>query len=521
VVEKAFFSFGENSSQFCLNSFTSLRSFPCCSIVDFPKLAVEMRKSTMEVDAIKKSFFSHRFKLESRSAKTCSGLNVDFGVECQLFVPRGSNGLSMSGKGCGSTSGTTNPEAVENHANKDDVDDTLLEDFFAEIEGLTIHDDSVKVGDNSSNADFKNNEQRLVINNSQQSRRERLSPQKEKGQQQQSMIDRAEITKDNWKKFTIPNASSSVAASTIGRKPISFSLGASANAKTKKKARSKITRRQRHESDSTAKLPLGFGEEASPSHSSKQQGRDTSTSVPSLNHFLLPRWIAVLDTCAILESYESVCDMIRLARAATVGGSNSRHLPSVVSHGATVLEGLTVVVPYTVWDELDYRSKELEDEREKYKARRAARMLTDELVNEEQHREHRRAFDKEEFGLSGDLSSIRSQSRIESHRSVEAFVAAAASSGIPSNDDKILACALGEQNRFAIERSGTIDEMNATSKSSIGGVVLITLDKVLTGKARADGLSVHSPSEFVRYYNKRMASLRSRQNATGRGITAV
>jgi len=486
-------------------------------------------------------------------------------------------GTSMSGKISSSTldPNTSVTNATENRLNQDGDHASLLDEFFAEIESLKIHDENEndeKEDDGNQQVESEKDETNTGTIERPRSRCGRSLPQKENEKQQKYMIDRAESTKDNWKTFTIAETSPSslsitptrLSLTANGRKPISFSLGLGAGNSKKKKNKkndtpSKITRRQRQETESGQPcLGFGFddGDETSSSISpsaSQRRRRDRPPPLSHPSHLILPQWIAVLDTCAILESYESVCAMIQLAKeAATAAAEASHFLHHHPARRAFASEALTIVVPYTVWDELDYRSKEIDDEHQRYKARRAARMLTDELRREQRqedasNRQHQRQTQTQaQTQTVGkpwlESGSIRSQSRIESHRAVEEFVllltsssslkAAASTEGIANNDDKILACALCEQDRFMNTRSKTKVNSNATESNNdatrirqraatAGGVVLITSDKVLTGKARADRLSVYSPSEFVRYYNKRMASLRSRASATSRGTGNV
>ena len=392
-----------------------------------------------------------------------------------------------------------------NESNQDD--DSLLDGFFSEIENLTLQEEK---GDREEESNKSKKDGRQT-----DSFDRKKTPQQ---QQKKLMVDRAESKKDNWTKFVIQEASSSSSPSPIGvtgRKPISFSMGVGTTAKKKNigKVRSKINRRQRQENRSET-TSLAFGDETPSSPPPLAQQKDQLAPLISL---ILPQWVAVLDTCAVLESYEAVCDMFQLARGASVGTLNSyqQHPLGVGSHTDTttadvnfqphfVPETLTIVVPYTVWDELDYRSKEIDDEHQRFKARRAARMLTDELRNPRlDHKTIGNPF--AQFKRERETPSIRSQSRIESHRAVKEFLLLSKTSGI-SNDDKILACALWEQDQL--------------TQNTVGGVVLITSDKVLTGKARADHLSVYSPLEFVEYYTKRMVSLRSRSSVpTGRRPT--
>ena len=406
-----------------------------------------------------------------------------------------------------------------NETNQVRDDDSLLDEFFAEIENLKIRDEieDSEVGARIQAESKSENKRTEIFNHTQtKSRRQNLLPQKH--EQQKSMIDRAENTRSNWKKFVIQEAPPSSISAT-GRKPISFSIGAGAIGKKKKKnekGRPKVSRHGHQETTSTT-ISLVFGDETTSSSTSMAQPKGELLPLRGPDCLLLPQWIAVLDTCALLESYESVRVLIKLANdaaASALGAPNSNHFSST---STSFCEALSIVVPYTVWDELDYRSKVITDENEKYKARRAARMLNDEL--RQQHEEHEW---NQSIGNSFDLStieshaqitpSIRSQSRIESHRAVEEFVvlSTAFNEGIIANDDKILACALWEQARLAKSRAQANASRLHIPATAAGGVVLITSDKVLTGKARADHLSVYAPLEFVRYYTKRMTSLRTR-----------
>ena len=67
-------------------------------------------------------------------------------------------------------------------------------------------------------------------------------------------------------------------------------------------------------------------------------------------------------------------------------------------------------------------------------------------------------------------------------------------------------CSLCEKNQLLTSKA-----INSTDgENSIGSVVLITSDKVLSGKGVANQLLVYSPTEFLRYYNTRMVGLQSR-----------
>ena len=80
------------------------------------------------------------------------------------------------------------------------------------------------------------------------------------------------------------------------------------------------------------------------------------------------------------------------------------------------------------------------------------------------------------------------------------------------NDDRILACALYEKDQIESSSGSGINSGSGRGSISNVSVVLITSDKVLTGKSHADNITVYNPNEFVSYYNKRMRSLESRRS---------
>lgn len=386
-----------------------------------------------------------------------------------------------------------------NQSNQTQDDDSLLDEFFAEIENLTITDEN----DDGEEAFNKKGKRTTTSNHTQKGLRNEKSRLK-KQEQQKLMIGRAETTRENWKKFTIEEASSLTSPSSIGtkgRKPISFSIGASTNGKKKKKNPKKQTKTSRHhrQEKRSEAMSMAFSDETTAAQTPVERklplshGHDFS---------LPPQWIVVLDTCALLESYDSVCDMIKLAKDAAACAEGTLD--------TSFFEALTVVVPYTLWDELDYRSKVVSDEEQKFKARRATRMLSVELCRQESEQYSSDfATHKSDVPM---ISSIRSQSRIESHHAIEKFILLSTASieKILANDDKILACALWEQDQLAKVRAQAHASNLYNDTTATGGVVLITFDKVLTCKARADHISVCSPVEFVRYYNRRMSALKSR-----------
>ena len=71
-----------------------------------------------------------------------------------------------------------------------------------------------------------------------------------------------------------------------------------------------------------------------------------------------------------------------------------------------------------------------------------------------------------------------------------------------NNDNHILFCDRAEQQAAW--------GVGSDAPPETGGVVLLTQDNVLSGKARADGVAVYTPAKFVEYYTRRAASLRDR-----------
>ena len=190
-------------------------------------------------------------------------------------------------------------------------------------------------------------------------------------------------------------------------------------------------------------------------------------------------WIVVLDTCAVLEFYESVCGIIHLARQAHQQQQHRQHIApsdssvSLAVKVQAVTDPITIVIPYAVWNELDYQS-EKKNKNQKYKARRAARMLINELKEQQQQRS---------VIIGTRSAAVRSQSCKEMNQAVEWFLkstmtaletkeAVAAAVAAPTamkiwNDDRILACALYEKDQLLTSKA-----VNSTdSENSIGSVV--------------------------------------------------
>lgn len=327
-------------------------------------------------------------------------------------------------------------------------EDENLEAFFRDIEKLEIssekqssehaaaHDDTVWSATVVPPKASNNNEKK-----------------KKKDANKEVILQKAEQHQQSWQEFAIEKAAEEA---TADRPKISFALN------TKKKKKTKFSQKETKTSSSTT---------------TQEQAADASTTAPNNT---TPRWTAVLDTCALLQSLEDVCALLQHAQQ------------------PAALEPLTLVVPYKLWSELDYQSK-LEEEDKQRQARCAVRVL-----NRAISKQQKELTTSTRNAVSSSLAYhfhnkpfqhvvIRSQSRAEMNRIATDmnFMDDA------NNDDHILGCALAEQQRDF-------------SEYEAGGVVLLTLDKVLSGKARADGVTVYTPSSFLDYYRRRDASLRAR-----------
>jgi hypothetical protein len=311
-------------------------------------------------------------------------------------------------------------------ASSSQSDNDKLEEFFNDVEKLTIH--SNDCNDDAGDA--------IVCR---QDKIQAKASTKE-------MLSRAEAGRKSWTDFfdTVPPNSTNSLETHERRRLVSFSLK-----KKGKKPKSK-------------------------------KPSDKEQNMPPLPPLSLqrPRWIAVLDTCAAIESYEAICDLIFEATKA--------------DPRETGVECITVVIPYKLWDELDYRSKKAGGEG--YRERRVLRMLNNELEN--QGRSHL-------LKTSDAVRVIRTQSRAEMGKANQDFLTTHGAMDT-NNDDSILSCALAEQGRLLAEPVGSNVPMSGDK------VVLLTLDKVLSGKARADGVTPYTPVDFVEYYKQRAASLRQR-----------
>ena len=372
-------------------------------------------------------------------------------------------------------------------ANQGDDDDDL-EDFFQEINKLTIdnHSASLEGGHSKKTSILSDRKEVEGISTPKKPSNRARSNKKEQLASKEELVDRAETSRQSWQEFSAPQKSSKQ-----DRPLVSFTI-AKKNKGKKKNASKKA-----------ATSEVDKKEQAPP------------PSPPVLLH-QNPKWIVVLDTCVLLESFDDITALISTAIHAD---SQLKRLP------VSSVEPITVVIPYTVWTELDFRSKDPEDEDLRYRARRAVRMLNTELSKhgQQQKQQQQQQQQQQLHGSDNNYSTndsiimdavIRSQSRAGLDAAAREFLstlddAQHTSTGpavAANNDDHILFCARLEQRQHLTR--------NNNEALIAGGVVLLTQDNVLTGKARADGVVVYAPRKFVDYYKRRAASLRHRTGNT-------
>jgi len=361
------------------------------------------------------------------------------------------------------------------------ITDAQLDDFFNEIEKLDIGS-----GDVDENDDEKKKGRVLVAqgggDSSLSAAEQSTSTAEQRGihrlaaaitpprdNNKDLAIQRAEQSAKSWQEFKIP--SKSEAQKSEERPKISFTLLHTKKKKNKKNGKASSN-------------PLNKSNETNLHHLQFLPPPDIVESNDNK-----PEWIAVLDTCALMESLDAV------------GG-----LLTEASSSLSSIEPLTIVVPYKLWSELDYQSKLQQGEEKQQQARRAVRMLNRSI---QQEQDRQRAMDATTTAWNPDNAvshaatsttrvAIRSQSRQEMN---QAAMILGLNHGDANNDDHILCCARAEQTRLEATKGGPL---------SAGGVVLLTLDHVLSGKARADHVMVYTPKDFLDYYRRREVSLRQR-----------
>jgi hypothetical protein len=404
---------------------------------------------------------------------------------------------------------------------EEDTCNRELEDFFDQIDNLKITDDDDDDDDNKEQHDKNNNADHVVVRVDNPTSRQPHEPSLSLATtrthtfktKKKSLIGKAESNQMAWQTFnaTTLNTSSANATSTSTssrttetaevRKPVSFSLSKKDIKKAKKKKDKKVAQKLLETATVADEDTFKIG--SAPRHIIPQE-------------LQIPSWILVLDTCALLESYEIIQDIYHCAQDMLdhIQESGIRH--------DDPMEPIQIVIPYMIWNELDYRTKATAlEENDRFKARRAVRMLK-ELASSPSSsaqsaglmrgRERRQELQ----GEDGVFQIFRSQSRIEMDQS---RVRHELSSGMSvtsrtdtvewTNDDYILLCALQQQQRQQ-RHAGENNSATAFDPS----IVLLTLDQVLTGKATSDRVTVMTPKKFWTHHGNRMRSLRERAQLT-------
>lgn len=348
---------------------------------------------------------------------------------------------------------------------KDDAE-AAFEAFLSDIDGLTISDTDVQetrtVQTHSANRVSTNDHTVLgSLSLTNQSRPKNGNDALKK----KELIDRAEEGQQTWIKFSNNKHSSAFTGPSEepNRAPVSFEL--------KKKKKKKVKR------------PISKG-------SLKLE------PLPQAPQPECPHWITVVDTCCFLDEYDIMSDLISAARHTSLLGDSA----------AVVEEPITIVLPYKVLGELDYRSK-MEEEVTSYRARRAIRTLEAELQSQQPGHmstapKHSESLSRNERGGTK-ASVIRAQSLEDMDAAALVYLERFGSD--VNNDDHILACALAEQETFQSAARARGDPLSGT-----GGVVLLTDDRNLSCKAHANRLKVQSPTAFLEYHRRRSESLWTR-----------
>ncbi|GFH45507.1 hypothetical protein CTEN210_01981 [Chaetoceros tenuissimus] len=357
-------------------------------------------------------------------------------------------------------------------------DDDDLASFFAEIDNLKITDDSDE--DEGDVQDSKNKHTVVVAKAELQScqkqendtttlEKKQYNKDDEPGEnsekcndfmntkstikkEKQQLIQRASSTQQKWREFH--DSKTENGSDITDRKPISMSLTKKDVKKAKRKKKKNIFQSQDKIDDAVA---------------------STDTVQSTLPKELrTPSWCLVLDTCSLLDnrSYDALQDLYDIATAVA---------SQAIIQGK---EPIQIVVPYMVWNELDYRMKSSSlGEDDKYQARRAVRLLNDfaSTVN------------------SDGFQYFHSQTRSEMEQSSKERD----KSITITNDEYILLCAT-QKKQQECSTSNTV--MSAFHPN----IVLLTLDNVLIGKASSEQIKAMDPVEFKAFYRKRERSLRER-----------
>lgn len=274
--------------------------------------------------------------------------------------------------------------------------------------------------------------------------------------EKQQLIQRASSTQQKWREFH--DSKTENVSGITDRKPISMSLTKKDVKNAKRKKKKNVFQSQYKIENDVASTDI-----------------EQSTLPKELR---TPSWCLVLDTCSLLDnrSYDALQDLYDIAAAVA---------------SQTTIQGkepIQIVVPYMVWNELDYRMKSSSlGEDDKYQARRAVRLLNDfaSAVN------------------SDGYQYFHSQTRSEMEQSSKGRD----KSITITNDEYILLCATQKKQQEC-------STSNIVMSAFHPNVVLLTLDNVLIGKASSEQIKAMDPVEFKVFYRKREQSLRERFSRT-------
>lgn len=308
--------------------------------------------------------------------------------------------------------------------------------------------------------------------------------------QKETVIKNASANQRAWAKFTKLDLSKSESCSSVddaSRPKISFKIQ-SGKSKSKKKNR-------------CATQPSGGASDETTSQ--RDEKIELFTSAATIDdgsgynslQFLCPCWTLVIDTSSLVNDNGSEAQqLIDLANHVSLTRFKHQkqhaHNREYSSKNAIVEEPIQIIIPYKVWNELEYQSKS-KDSDLAFSARTVIRMLKEELRQNNVHTA---------VNINGPEQIIKSQTLVQSQDASKRFVSCELSSK-PTNDDHILACALVEQEKWV---------PNSVVSITSGGVVMITSDNNMACKAHSNGLKVYSVSEFNHYYMERIHSLRQR-----------
>jgi hypothetical protein len=369
----------------------------------------------------------------------------------------------------------------------DSLDDEFNK-FLAEVERLTIeHGDSADTDADGpkvvANSDNYKASPLLSESSSAADKRKKIHR-----KNKESVMQNANINQRAWTEFTKLDVSrtESNTSNDDSRQKISFKIQTS-KSKSKKKTNA-VNKDIRKENDKVL-------DKSTCQNGVKQDGDRNTDGISSHTlQFLYPCWTLVIDTSALVNDngygVERLIDLANHISHNRFKYQKQQANKQYTLANTMVEEPIKIILPYSVWNELEYQSKS-DNSDLAFSARTVIRMLRDAL-----QQNHNQPTVSERIEVD---RVVQSQSLLQHQNSAKKFVPYDLASK-PTNDDHIIACALAEQESWAAESEGSLS----------GGVVMITSDNNMTCKALSNGLKVFSPTDFHEYYLERMESLRQR-----------